>query len=36
VDKIRCVSGVHDFTSALLYSIETQHTIGKKKINNQV
>lgn len=23
-----CVSGVHDFTSALLYSIETQHTIG--------
>ena len=31
VDKVRCVSGVHDFTSALLYSIETQHTIG---INN--
>ena len=27
-DKVRCVSGVHDFTSALLYSIETQHTIG--------
>lgn len=23
-----CVYGVHDFTSALLYSVETQHTIG--------
>lgn len=23
-----CVHGVHDFTSALLYSVETQHTIG--------
>lgn len=23
-----CVTGVHDFTSALLYSVETQHTIG--------
>ena len=27
-NRVRCVSGVHDFTSALLYSIETQHTIG--------
>ena len=27
-EKIRCVAGVHDFTSALLMSIETQHTIG--------
>ena len=33
VDKIRCVSGVHDFTSALLYSIETQHTIGMYEIH---
>jgi hypothetical protein len=23
-----CVHGIHDFTSALLYSVETQHTIG--------
>lgn len=23
-----CVNGIHDFTSALLYSVETQHTIG--------
>jgi hypothetical protein len=23
-----CVFGIHDFTSALLYSVETQHTIG--------
>jgi len=23
-----CVDGVHDFTTALLFSIETQHTIG--------
>jgi potassium inwardly-rectifying channel subfamily J len=28
INKIPCISGVHDFTSALLYSIETQHTIG--------
>lgn len=27
-EKKVCVHGVHDFTSALLYSVETQHTIG--------
>ena len=27
-DTLPCVMGVYDFTSALLYSIETQHTIG--------
>jgi hypothetical protein len=26
--KQPCVHGIHDFTSALLYSVETQHTIG--------
>ncbi|CAF0868273.1 unnamed protein product [Brachionus calyciflorus] len=26
--KTPCVHGIHDFTSALLYSVETQHTIG--------
>jgi potassium inwardly-rectifying channel subfamily J len=25
---VPCVSGLHDYTSAILYSIETQHTIG--------
>ena len=27
-ERTPCVYGIHDFTSALLYSVETQHTIG--------